>query len=176
MHDKGYLSEKEIDDLELKMRTASVELEQARLELSERTITAPFAGRVVGAAGPARRDRHRRQGAVPLSDFRSAARPRFFPERELARVRVGQPATLTLDAQPGRGARGRVSLVNPEVDRSNRHVQGHARGRESGGRAATRRVRRTSSSAPESSRTRCSCRAVGCCPEDGEDYVFVAPR
>src|SRR5206468_6076434 len=47
LHEQGYLSLKELDDLEVRRRNAWVELEQARLDLSRTRITAPFSGRVV---------------------------------------------------------------------------------------------------------------------------------
>lgn len=45
------------------------------------------------------------------------------PQRELGRLRVGQPVNLTLDAYAGRRFSGRLSAINPKVDASTRNVQ-----------------------------------------------------
>ncbi|OGF13038.1 MAG: hypothetical protein A2W00_12000 [Candidatus Eisenbacteria bacterium RBG_16_71_46] len=117
--EQNYLSKKEMDDLELKRRNTWVELEQARYDLSQTRLTAPFAGRVVdrlislGETVPVGKECFR------LIDFDPLRAPLYFPERELTRVHVGQEAGLTMDAHPGREIRARVALVNPTVDRSN---------------------------------------------------------
>jgi RND family efflux transporter MFP subunit len=51
-------------------------------------------------------------------DFNPILARLYFAERELARVRVGQLAAVTLDAQPGKTFDARVALVNPVVDRA----------------------------------------------------------
>lgn len=116
---QGFLSTKELDDLDLKRRTAEVELEQRRHELAEMRVIAPFAGRVT--------DRMIQLGETVLPgrecfrlvDMDPLLVRVFFPERELPRVRVGQAATLEVDAHPGQEFPARISLVNPVVDRSN---------------------------------------------------------
>ena len=44
-------------------------------------------------------------------------------EYEAANVRIGQPATLTLDYLPGRNFRGRVSYILPQVDPNTRTLK-----------------------------------------------------
>jgi membrane fusion protein (multidrug efflux system) len=116
---QGFMSAKELDDLDLKLRSANVELEQRRHDLAEMRIVAPFSGRVT--------DRMIQLGETMIPGrecFRLVvvnpmlARV-YFPERELPRVRVGQSATVEVDAQPGKEFPARVTLVNPVVDRSN---------------------------------------------------------
>lgn len=46
-------------------------------------------------------------------------------ERDLAKVKIGQEATVTVAAYPGRTFRGRVSLISPELDPKTRTA--HAR-------------------------------------------------
>ena len=117
--EQGFLSTKDLDDLDLKRRSADVELEQRRHDLAEMKIVAPFAGRVtdrmiqLGETVMPGRECFRLVDANPL-----LARV-YFPERELNHLRVGQTAVLEVDAHPGREFPARITLVNPVVDRSN---------------------------------------------------------
>lgn len=116
---RGFLSEKEQDDLALRLRTAQVELEQARHELSLTRVVAPFAGRVVGRAVQLGETVAEGKACFELAEFSPLRARLYFPERELARVRVGQEAELSFDAEPGRAHAARVALVHPAVDRAN---------------------------------------------------------
>lgn len=125
-HDRGIklvegnlISEKEMDDFKLKLRTAEVELEQKRFEYSRTRLTAPFAGRVA--------DRFVKLGETVtvgkecfrVVDFNPLRARLYFPERELARVRAGQEAVLRVDTHPGKEFNAKVELVNPVVDQAN---------------------------------------------------------
>jgi RND family efflux transporter MFP subunit len=97
---QGYMSDQEIEATELKKRSAQVALAQARHDLEQTRIVAPFAGRVserliqLGETVTAGKECFRVVDMTPL-----LARI-YFPERELGRVRVGQPATVTIDSRP----------------------------------------------------------------------------
>jgi RND family efflux transporter MFP subunit len=116
---RSLVSDKELDDIELKQRSAWRDLEQARYDVSQMRITAPFAGRVT--------DRYINLGETVtvgkdcfrIADFNPLRARVYFPERELSRVHEGQEATLELDAHPGKQFAGVVSLVNPVIDRAN---------------------------------------------------------
>ncbi len=116
---KDYLSQKELDEKELGVRNAWVALEQARYDLTQTRIVAPFSGRLVermvhlGETVPEGRECFR------LVDFDPVLARLYFPERELARVRLGQIAELTFDTHPGQSFPARVAIVNPVVDRAN---------------------------------------------------------
>jgi RND family efflux transporter MFP subunit len=173
LREQGFMSEKDIDDLELKLRTAKVTLDEARYNLSQTRLAAPFAGRVtarminLGETVTAGRECFR------LEDFDPILARLYFPERELARLRVGQPATLTLDALPGHEFEARVSLVNPVVDRANGTVKVALEVRD------PTRVLRPGNFAKVRLRTGSFDDAVvlprrAMLLEDGESYVFVA--
>lgn len=116
---QGFMSDKDLDDLHVRLRNAQVELEQAHYDLAQTRITAPFAGRVtermvnLGETVTAGRECFR------MADFHPLRARVYFPERDLPRVRVGQEAVLEMDARPGTEIHARVALVNPVVDRSN---------------------------------------------------------
>jgi membrane fusion protein (multidrug efflux system) len=119
LNGQGYLSAKELDDLELKLKNAWVELEQARYDLSQMRIVAPFAGRVVTRSVNLGETVTEGKECFRIDSFDPILARLYFPERELARIRVGQQGVLTMDSHPGRRFVGRVSLVNPVIDRAN---------------------------------------------------------
>ncbi len=170
---QGYLSTKDTDDLDLKLRSANVELEQRKHDLADMRLVAPFSGRVtdrminLGETVMPGRECFRVVDVEPM-----LARV-YFPERELTRVRVGQAADLEVDAHPGKEFPARVSLVNPVVDRSNgtfkvtlevRYREGLLRP----GSFAKVRIRTGEFADALLLPRRASLN------EDGEDFVFVA--
>jgi len=116
---QSYLSQKELDDLELAVRNAWVALEQARYELSQMRIEAPFDGRVVERSINLGENVPAGKACFRVVDFHPLRARLYFPERDLQRVRVGQRAEITLDTHPDRTFEAVVALVNPVVDRNN---------------------------------------------------------
>lgn len=170
---QGYISEKEIDDLDLKLRQAKVALAEAEYDLSQRRLVAPFAGRVtarminLGETVTAGRECFR------VEDFDPLLARIYFPERELSRLKIGQTALLTLDAMPGREFAGTVSLVHPVVDRANGTVKVTLEVRDPA------RALRPGNFVKVKLRTGNFANAVvlprrAMLSEDGESYVFVA--
>ena len=119
LHDRGLMSERELDDLMLKQRIAQQILEQARYDLTQTRVSAPFAGSVTARRVNLGESVTPGRECFELVDLNPLLARIYFPEREQARVRVGQEATLELDARPGASFPARVTIVNPIVDRSN---------------------------------------------------------
>jgi membrane fusion protein (multidrug efflux system) len=173
LREQGFLSEKETDDLELKLRTARVALDEAKYNLSQTRLVAPFSGRVtarminLGETVTAGRECFR------LEDFDPLLARLYFPEREVTRLKVGHPASLTLDGLPGREFSARVSLVNPVVDRANGTIKVTLEVRD------PERALRPGNFARVRLRTGSFDNAVvlprrAMLSEDGENFVFVA--
>jgi RND family efflux transporter MFP subunit len=119
LHERGVQSQSTLDDLTFKRRTAKENVAQAEYDLSQTRITAPFSGRVVGRFIQLGETVTPGKECFRVDDFDPLLARVYFPEREQGRIHVGQEATLTLDAHPGREFPARVSIVNPSVDRSN---------------------------------------------------------
>lgn len=173
LKERGYISDKDIDDLELKLRNATVGLNEARYNLTQTRIVAPFSGRVTARMVNLGETVTSGRECFRVEDFDPLLARIYFPERESGRIRVGQPALLTLDAFAGREFQARVSLVNPVVDRANGTVKVTLEVRD------PQRALRPGNFARVKLRTG-SFENVVVLPrramvsEDGEDFVFVA--
>jgi membrane fusion protein (multidrug efflux system) len=170
---QGYLSPREQEDLELKRRTAQVELEQARHDLSLTRITAPFSGRIVDRFVNVGETVTPGKQCFRIVDFDPLLVRLYFPERELPAVRIGQPALVSLDSHPGSPFEARVTLVNPVVEESNGTFKVTLALPNPAGAlrpGAFARVRLKTGSYPSA----LLLPRRGVLTEDGEDYVFVA--
>jgi membrane fusion protein (multidrug efflux system) len=88
------------------------QLENARLQLAYNTITAPVAGRT------SRRNAELGAYAQPGQTLIAIVEPEVwieanFKETQLAKMRVGQPAEITIDAIPGHEFEGIVESFSP---------------------------------------------------------------
>ena len=116
LHDKGLVSAGAFEGLKFDLDNQVAADDIARLNLSYSTIRAPFAGIVS--------TRHIKLGqeiAVGAKLFRVTdptplKASVFVPERELARLKPGQNASIAVDALAGRHFPATVRLVSPVVD------------------------------------------------------------
>jgi membrane fusion protein (multidrug efflux system) len=116
LHDKGLVSAGAFENLKYDLDNQRAADDIARLNLSYSDIRAPFSG-IVSA-------RHIKLGheiAVGTKIFRVTdptplKASVFIPERELARLKPGQSATIAVDALAGRAFPAIVKLVSPTVD------------------------------------------------------------
>lgn len=108
-------TEASLDKAESELRIAQASIEQLKAQIDKKVVTAPFDG-VLGV-------RKVDLGAyiepgtpiVTLQDLSVMLVDFAVPQKELARVRVGQPVRLTTDAWPGRVFAGRVAALEPLI-------------------------------------------------------------
>jgi RND family efflux transporter MFP subunit len=171
--ERDLISEKEKDDYHLALRTAEVELEQRKFEYSQTRLTAPFSGRVserlinLGETVTIGRQ------CFSVVDFHPLRARLYFPERELARVEVGQEATLKVDTHPGHEFAARVALVNPVIDETNGTFKVTLEIPNSTGALRPGTFARVLVKTGEFANAVLMPKR-GVLTEDGEDYVFVA--
>ncbi len=114
-------SELQVAEAELKLQQATLaqaraDFEQVRLQMDELRITAPFDGFVASRAvdvGDLAQPESPLLTLVDLSSVRTAV---HVVEKDYARVRPGQSATLRVDALPGQQFIGKVVRKAPVLD------------------------------------------------------------
>jgi len=112
-----------VDTTRTELRTAELELEQAREALTERTIRAPFDG-VVGIPQVEKGDRLTQTTAITTFDDRSVILVTFdVPEIYLDRLDIGQQITATTAGCRGQKFSGRITQINSRVDTQSRSVR-----------------------------------------------------
>lgn len=116
LYGAGAVSAREVEDLRHQATTARIRATEASRSAGETRLTAPFDGVVAARdvrVGELASSARRAFQIVDLSTLRVRAR---LPERDLGRVRVGQPARLVSAYDAGRTAQARVERVAPVVD------------------------------------------------------------
>jgi membrane fusion protein (multidrug efflux system) len=105
----------------LKSARAQVTAQQALID--EKTVRAPFAGRL----GIRQVDEGQYLTAgttvVTLQALDPILIDFYVPQQALAHVKVGQATTATVDTYPGAHFTGRIASINSKVDLSSRNVQ-----------------------------------------------------
>ena len=91
---------------------AQLSLDQAQLDLAHATLTAPFDG-VVAALGPNVGEQVGSTAVVTLVDPKSVRIDATVDESDVAKLAVGQPATVTFDAIPNYQVQGKVISIAP---------------------------------------------------------------
>ncbi|MEP7027847.1 MAG: efflux RND transporter periplasmic adaptor subunit [Candidatus Eisenbacteria bacterium] len=116
---RGLSSAATMDDLKLKLANAKQGLAQARYDLAQTRIVAPFSGKVVTRMIQLGETVTPGKECFRLDDFTPLLARVYFPERDQAQVHVGQSATIEVTALPGTTYPARVTLINPVVDHTN---------------------------------------------------------
>jgi membrane fusion protein (multidrug efflux system) len=118
MFDKQLVSRQTYEQARSEYEAQKVATDLARLELTYATIRAPIAGwvslRHVKAGNMVRAN----APTFEITNLDPLRAVLHVPERELAKLAVGQPATLQFDALPNQTFEGRVALISPVVDAS----------------------------------------------------------
>jgi membrane fusion protein, multidrug efflux system len=117
------VSQANLDTDAANLKNAKAQVAQQQAILDKKTLRAPFAG-------------HLGIRAVDLGQYLSAGTvivtlqaldpifvDFFVPQQAIAQVRIGQTATIKIDAFKDQPFSGEISAVNPRVDASTRNVQ-----------------------------------------------------
>ena len=126
LQQKGLVSATALDNLKYELEAAKANWDLARLQLSYCDIRSPIEGTVTQRLDVVKVG----NTVTPVGGVIESADSSLFvvedldtlilrvnvPERELAKLSVGQPAALTFDAVPGRPFRGEIALISPYVN------------------------------------------------------------
>jgi HlyD family secretion protein len=102
---------------------ADAALTMARARLAEATIVAPIDGVVLRKNLEAGETATPGVPIVTILDTKNLWLRAFVPETDIGRIRVGQPATITVDAYPGRGFAGAITEISSEAEFTPKNVQ-----------------------------------------------------
>ncbi len=140
---KGLISAVSIDNLKYELEAAKANWDLARLQLSYTDIRSPIAGTVTQRLDVVKVG----NTVTPVGGVIDSADSSLFvvenldtlilrvnvPERELAKLLVGQVAELSFDAVPNRTFAGKIALISPYVDASTATFAVRIRVTETGG-------------------------------------------
>ena len=131
LHEKGTVSPQQYEKAQMAYEMAKAQLQQAKAaldmakhQLEVSTMRAPFDGVITGrninegeyinpamsGMGP------RGPSVVTLMDISKVKVEVEVPERDIAKVEVGQEAEVKVDPYPGRVFRGKVHRISPAAD------------------------------------------------------------
>ncbi len=123
---KGLISAVSIDNLKYELEAAKANWDLARLQLTYTDIRSPISGTVTQRLDVVKVG----NTVTPVGGVIESADSSLFvvedldtlilrvnvPERELAKLSVGQVAELSFDAVPNRSFAGKIALISPYVD------------------------------------------------------------
>jgi membrane fusion protein (multidrug efflux system) len=109
----------------LKSAVAQVQAQQALID--EKTIRAPFAGRLGIRQVDTGQYVNPGTAIVSLQNLGTLYVDFYLPQQALATVDGGQPVTVTVDAFPGKTFAGRIAAIDSSVDLGTRNVLLRAR-------------------------------------------------
>lgn len=111
----------DIDKANLKNAQAQVAQQQAILD--KKTLRAPFAGHLGIRAVDLGQYLSAGTAIVALQALDPVYLDFFVPQQSVARIRIGAPVTVKIDAFKDKTFPGEISAINPKVDASSRNVQ-----------------------------------------------------
>ncbi len=110
------VSQETVDQALANYQSAQGDHERLRVQLHYTEITAPFSGLIVNRYVKFAEHLSINQALFRLSDFDPLLCPIQVPEREIPRLRRGQPARLEVEAWPGEAFSAEVLRISPVVN------------------------------------------------------------
>ena len=116
LRDQELVSAEEFEQARTEYEAQQVARDLAKLEMEHAAVRAPIGGTIAERHVKAGNMVRANDAAFTIVDFNPLWAIMHVPERELDKLRVGQPATLRLDAMPDASFDGTVTLISPVVD------------------------------------------------------------
>jgi membrane fusion protein (multidrug efflux system) len=110
------ISDEEFEQAKSSWESATAQLEANEIQLGYTSITAPFDGLIVERYVDFAEQVSVNTPLFRISDFDPLLCPIRVPERELSKLRIGQPAHLLLEPWPDHEFQARVLRISPVVD------------------------------------------------------------
>jgi membrane fusion protein (multidrug efflux system) len=116
LHEKGLVAPGAFENLKYEVDAARAAYELARLQLSYTEIRAPIDGVVAERLIKVGNTIKPNDELFRVTDLEPLLAYVHVPERELSRLKPGQPAQVQVDAAPGQPFLGRIARISPVVD------------------------------------------------------------
>jgi HlyD family secretion protein len=113
----------EIQAAEARLAQAQAAVDLLKKTIADCTIAAPVGGIVTHKAVEAGELVTQGATIVTISELDSVYVMIYVTEKELGRVRLGEPADVKIDAFPGRAFAGKITYISPEAEFTPKNVQ-----------------------------------------------------
>lgn len=110
------VSANDVDQLRFDLDNARAQLRMTKLELAYGNVTAPISGVVASREIKPGNFVQINSPIFTIVDVSRLEATLNVPEREIEKIKPGQPVVLTVDALPGKTFEGKVDRVSPVVD------------------------------------------------------------
>jgi RND family efflux transporter MFP subunit len=119
----GHASRNSLDTAQTELESARVRHAQARADLADRAVVAPFSG-VIGLTDISIGDRVSNGTMIATLDERSVILVDFYlPENYAARLRIGSAVAVRPSTQPDREITGTVTAMGSRIDEASRTLR-----------------------------------------------------
>ncbi|MCM2292669.1 efflux RND transporter periplasmic adaptor subunit [Allorhizobium sp. BGMRC 0089] len=117
------VSQATVDTDKANLKNATALVDQQAAVLSEKTLKAPYSGRLGIRAVDVGEYLTAGTTIVTLQALDLLHVDIYLPQQRISELKVGQPVKLTVDAFPGKTFDGEISAINSKVDSTSRNVQ-----------------------------------------------------
>ncbi|GAB6906207.1 Efflux pump, RND family, membrane fusion protein [Desulfosarcina cetonica] len=111
------------DTVEAAFKQAAAQVDTIRATIAKKTIRAPFAGRLGLRQVNLGQNLSEGDPIVVLQSMDPIFVNFQLPQQELALIKRGLTVNVTTDALPGETVAGRITAINPVVDRATRNIR-----------------------------------------------------
>ena len=120
---KNMLSQADLDSAEAQAKQAEAQIDHYRAALAKKTPHAPFAGQTGIQQINLGQFLNTGDPIVSLNALDPVYVDFALPQQRLAQLALGMSITVTSDAFPNQAFSGRLTVINPEVERATRMVR-----------------------------------------------------
>jgi membrane fusion protein (multidrug efflux system) len=121
------VSQATLDTDNANLKNARALVTQQRALVDQKTLRAPFAGRLGIRSVDIGQFLSSGTTIVTLQALDPIFVDLYLPQQALSQIKVGQPVTTTIDTYPGETFAGEITAINPKVDTGSRNVQVRAK-------------------------------------------------
>jgi len=117
------IAQAEFDQAAAELKQAAAKIDNIKTLISRKTVRAPFAGKLGIRQISVGQFLNKGSEVVSLQALQPIYVDFSLPQQQLAEVTEGLKVVVTTDAYPDRKFEGKVTAINPDVDRSTRNVR-----------------------------------------------------